>query len=134
MMKIFAKQKGYITLMSVLVMGAVGLSISVSLLLIGTGELANAFLREQSYQAKGLANACSEEALQQIRDNTSYTGTASLTLGQGTCTYTVTNTGGENRTIASSGTVGTIIRKVEVLVDAINPQINVISWQEVSDL
>jgi len=29
--------------------------------------------------------------------------------------------------------VGTIIRKVKVTIDAINPQINVTSWQEVAD-
>ena len=128
------QQKGFITLISVLVVGAVGIAIALSLLLLGVGNSRTSFAVEQSNQAKALANACAEEALQQIRDSTSFTGTASLTLGQGTCTYTVTSQGGSNRTITASGTVGTIIRKVKIIISGINPQITVTSWQEVADL
>ena len=88
---------------------------------------------EQSNQAKALANACAEEALQQIRDSTPFTGTGNLTLGQGSCNYTVTSGGGQNRTIASTGTVGSIVRKVKTTIDKINPGINITSWQEVAD-
>ena len=127
------QENGYITLLSVLVVGAVGVAIAVSLILLGLGSSRTSFALEQSNQAKALTNACAQEALQQVRDSTSFTGTDNLTLGQGTCTYTVTHNGGQNRTIISSGTVGTIIRKVEVTIDTINPQINITSWQEVGN-
>lgn len=125
---------GYITLISVLIVGVIGVAIATSLILLGLGMSRTSFALEQSNQAKALANTCIEEALQQIRDSTPFTGTDNLTLGQGTCAYTVTNNGGQNRTITSSGTVGTIIRKVEVIIDTINPQINITSWQEVANL
>ncbi len=124
---------GYITLMSVLLVGAVGGAIAVSLLLLGLGSSRTSFALERSYQAKALADTCAEEALEQIRGNTSFVGGGNLTLGAGTCSYTVASQGVENRTIVTSGTVGTIIRKVEILIDTINPQIRVTSWQEVSD-
>jgi hypothetical protein len=124
---------GYITLVSVLVVGAVGLAITTSLLLLGIGTSRNSFANEQSYQAKALSNACAEEGLQQIRDSTPFTGSGSLTLGQGTCSYTVTSQGGSNRTVTSTGTVGTIIRKVKVIIININPTITISSWQEVAD-
>lgn len=127
------EQRGFITLISVLVVGAVGVAIAFSLLLLGVGNARTSFAIEQSNQAKALANACAEEALQQIRDSTPFTGSGNLTLGQGTCNYTVTSQGGQNRTITSSGTVGTIIRKVKIIIDKINPAIQVVSWQEVSD-
>ena len=126
-------QKGYIALITVLVTGAVGVAIAVSLLLLGLASSRTSFALEQSNQAKALANACSEEALQQIRDSTSFTGTGTLSLGLGTCSYTVTSQGGQNRTATSTGTVGTILRKVKIIIDTINPSINVTSWQEVAD-
>ena len=124
-------RNGYITLISVLVIGAVGIAITVSLLLLGLGSSRTSFAYEQSNQAKGLANACAEEALQQIRDSTSYAGSGNLTQAQGTCTYTVTNTGGQNRTITTTGSVGTIIRKLQIIISNITPLIQVVSWQEV---
>ena len=127
------QHKGFITLISVLVVGAVGVAITTSLILLGLGSSRTSFAIEQSNQAKGIANACAEEALQQIRDSTPFTGSGNLTLGQGICAYTVTNQGGQNRTITSSGTVGAIIRKVKIIIDKINPTIQIISWQEVDN-
>ena len=124
---------GYITLISILVVGAVGAAVTMSLLLLGLGAARTSFAQEQSNQAKGLANACVEEALQAIRSNASYVGTGNLSLGQGACSYTVSNEGGENRTIIASGIVGIIEKKVKVTIDDINLYINVASWQEVAD-
>lgn len=125
--------RGYITLISVLVVGAVGVTITISLILLGLSSSRTSFAVEQSGQAKALANACAEEALQEIRDSTPYTGSDNLTLGQGNCTYTVTSQGGQDRTITATGTVDTIVRKVEIVIDKINPTIEVVSWQEVAD-
>lgn len=124
-----SQRNGFITLISVLVVGAVGIAIALSLLLLGVGNSRTSFAVEQSNQAKALANSCAEEALQQIRDSTSYTGSGSLTLGQGTCNYTVTSQGGQSRTITVTGTVGTIFRKVKIIINNITPAISVTSWQ-----
>lgn len=126
-------EAGYITLLSTLFLVAIGGVVAGSLILLGLNSSRTSFALDQSAQAKALSNACSEEALQQIRSVTSFTGTGSLTLGQGTCSYTVTSGGGENRTIISTGTAGTIIRKVKVIISAINPTIIVTFWQEVAD-
>ena len=126
-------QYGYITLISVLVVGAVGVAITISLILLGLGSSRTSFALEQSNQAKALTNACAEEAMQQIRDSMSFTGNGNLSLGQGTCNYTVTSQGGQNRTITALGTVGTIVRKVKIIISKINPTITVTSWQEVAD-
>ena len=126
-------RKGFITLLSIVVVGAVGVAITASLILLGLGSSRTSFTNEQSNQVRALANACVEEALQQIRDSVQFTGSGSLTLGQGTCNYTVTSQGGQDRTITASGTVGTITRKVKVIINKINPTIQVVSWQEVVD-
>lgn len=129
----YNKKKGFITLMSVLIVSAVGLSISISLILLGLGASRSSFALEQSKQAQSLAILCAEEGLQQIRNSTPFAGTGNLTVGLGTCTYTVINLTGQNRTITASGTIGTIIRKIAISIDQINPQINITSWQEVAD-
>lgn len=126
---------GYITLMSVIIAAAVGISIAASLLLLGLGASRTAFATQQSYQAQALASACAEEALQLIHDTASttpYTGTNSLTLGAGGCTYTVTNAGGNARTIQTTGTVGSATRKNNAQVTSVGP-IVLSTWQEVAD-
>lgn len=126
------KRRGFITLMSVLVVGAIAVAMTASLLLLGVGNSRTSFAVEQSNQAKALANACAEEALEQIRSSVSFTGSGNLSFGQGTCTYTVTSQGGQNRTVVVSGTVGTIKRKVEIIISSITPTITPVTWQEVS--
>ncbi|MEX0917611.1 MAG: hypothetical protein WDZ93_00465 [Candidatus Paceibacterota bacterium] len=128
-----SRNGGYVTLLSVLVVGAVGVTIATSLLLLGLGASRSSFAVEQSDQAKALANACAEEAMQQIRDSMPFTGSNDLSLGQGDCSYTVTSQGGQDRTVTATGEVGTVVRKVKIIIDQINPTIQVVSWQEVAD-
>lgn len=127
-------QGGYVTLISVLILGAVGVSVTISIILLGLGSSRTSFALLQSAQAKVFVDTCVEEGLQQITDSGPFTGTDTLQFETGECTYTVVDDGGQNRTITASSTVGTIIRKVKVTIDSVNPQLNVASWQEVSDL
>ncbi len=127
------KENGYVTLLSVLVIGAIGVAVGVSLILLGLSASRTSFSLEQSNQTKALANACAEKALQQIKDLPSFAGTDNLALGQGNCTYTVIAGSGENRTIEAYGTIDTIVRRVEISIDQISPTINITSWQEVAE-
>lgn len=126
-------KKGFVTLLSVLIIGAVGVSIAVTLLLMSIDASKTSVINTKSEQAKALANACAEAGLQQIRSSVSYTGTTTLAIGLGNCSYTVTNTGGQTRSINSTGIIDTTVRKVEILIDQINPTILVTSWEEVSE-
>lgn len=124
--------QGFITLLTVLVVSAIGVAISSSLLLLGLGNARTGLALQQSKNASSLADACAEEALQQMRFATAYSGTASLTLSTGSCSYTVTVLTGENRDVQATGTVGTIVRHVEVTVSALTPKTVISSWQEVA--
>lgn len=125
--------KGYIALISVLAAGAIGVAVSISLLLLGLGSSRTSFAYQQSNQAKALANACVEEALEQIRSSILYAGNGNLSFGAGACAYTVMNQGGQRRTIAASGAVDNTVRKIFVIINSVNPLIAVASWQEVAD-
>lgn len=126
-------ERGYITLLSVLIAGAILVATTVGLLQFGLSSSRTSFAEEQSDQAKALADACVEEALQHIHDSAPFTGSDILTFGSGICEYTVENTGGSSRRIRASSTVATMVRKVEVTVTQIRPQITLGSWQEVAD-
>lgn len=124
---------GFVTLISTLVVSAAALSISTSLLLLGLSASRKSFALAQSQQAKALANACIEEALQQIHDSVTFQRTGNLSLGQGVCAYTVTLGTGQNRTVTSTGTVGRVVRKVKVTLSAIRPAIAISFYQEIAD-
>ena len=125
--------RGFVSLIAVIIVGAVGLSVAVFLLLNGIDSMRASLVGEQSSQARALADACVETSLELIREQTSYTGNGELTLGEGNCAYAVTSQGGQLRTITSTGTVAAMVRKVRIVIDAITPDITIASWQEVAD-
>lgn len=125
-------EHGYVALLAVLIIGAVSTAVGLALLMAGVDGQRSAYVLQRSQQARGLLHTCAEEALQVIHDTTTYTGTNNLNLGQGSCTYTVTNTGGSNRTITVSATVNTVVRRAEVYVTIGASSISVTSWKEVS--
>ena len=126
-------KKGYITLLLVIITGAIGVLTGITLLLLGIGSSKTSLSIEKSNQAKALVNACAEAALDQIRSSPAFSGSASLNLGRGSCSYTVTNLGGQNRLINASSTVDEDLRKVKITLNQITPKINLTSRQEVSD-
>lgn len=121
---------GYVLLISVIILGAIATSIAVTLLFLGSGDSKNAISHQQSEFAQATVNACAEEALEQIRSSTSFTGTNNISINNGSCTYAVTNTGGETRLVTASSTVDGINRHVSIIITAINPKL-VVSWQEI---
>jgi type II secretory pathway component PulK len=132
-MNIGRRQEGYVALISVLIVGAAALAIALALLTTGLDMQRSALVSQQSTQARGLADACIEEALQQIYTTASFTGTSNISQGQGSCSYTVTNSGGSNRVVDATGTVSGVVRKVKVYVTITSSSISITSWQEVAD-
>jgi hypothetical protein len=125
--------KGFTILLSVLIISALAVTIAVSLITLSADTSHTNFIQEQSYMAKALATACAEEALEKIQESTSFVGTGSLTLQNTTCAYTVTNIGGQNRAITAYATIGSLIQKIAISLDKINPDIHIVSWQDVAD-
>jgi hypothetical protein len=122
---------GYMTLLSVLIVGAIAVAVTVSIIFSGLSAGRDGFAYQQMQQAKAFASACAEESLNQIRSAISFVGSGTLNFDLGTCSYTVTNQGGENRAISVTGTVGTVVRKMNITVSAINPLVVVSTWQEI---
>lgn len=125
---------GYIALLAMLIVGAAATAITLTLLITGTDNQRATLISQQSAQARQLSHACAEEALEVINGNRGFTGTANLALVDGSCTYTVINTGGSNRTIDATSTINNVVRKVKVYVTIGSSSISISSWQEVADV
>jgi hypothetical protein len=125
---------GYVTLIGVLVVGAVGMAVAVSVLLLGLGSARTSFAGEQSAQARAFADACAEEALQVIHDSLLCTpADDEILFEEGSCTSVVTSGGLFACTIDATGTVGNIVRRTQVELSSVGAVITVSSWKEVSD-
>lgn len=118
--------------MAVLIVGAVATAIALGILVGGADSQRAMLTTQSSTQARKLADTCAEEALQQMHDATTFTGTSNITLGQGNCTYTVTSTGANTRTVDTTATVNGVVRKSKVYVTITATSISITSWQEVS--
>jgi len=125
--------KGYIALISTIIIGAVGLTMISSLLLISTDTTLTNQTLFQSNQAKSFANTCTEIALEHIRTDQYYTGSENIIIENGNCNFTITNLGGNKREILSTGIIKNVIRKSRTTINAINPTIKIDIYQEIND-
>ncbi|MFH1749954.1 MAG: hypothetical protein ABH837_03640 [bacterium] len=126
--------RGYVALVTVMIIGAVGVAVVSAAILGSLASSKSSLLSKQVKQASGLADACAEHALIQLKLDVNYTGNESISFTNGTCEILdILNPGNTNRTVQTTGTVDNIIRKVEINIDEINPDLNISNWQEVGD-
>jgi hypothetical protein len=124
-------QSGYVALLAVLIVGAASIAVGSSLLLTSADNQRMTLAAQRSMQARNHAVACAEEALQQIHDNTAFTGSNNLVLPTGSCQYSVTNTGGNNRTVTAYSTVGPSVRRIQITLTIGVSNITINTWQEI---
>ncbi|MEA3357728.1 MAG: hypothetical protein U9Q67_04830 [Patescibacteria group bacterium] len=128
------KNRGYATLTSVIVVGAIGLAIAVSMLALSINSHRASHTVEKSTQAKALANGCAEYTINQLKISTDYSGNETLNFTTGSCEILpVQGSGGSNRTIQTTGNVDDVVRKIQVVVLQVNPTTEISSWKEVGD-
>ena len=125
-------QSGYVALLTVLIVGAAATAITLALLASGADSQRSMLIEQQSKQGRALAVACAQEALQQVHDNIAFSGTNSLSLGQGSCIYTVSVVTGTTRSLVISGTIGNVVKKVQINATIGTSSISITSWQEVT--
>jgi len=127
------RKEGFVALISVLIVGVVGLTITLSLLSLGIGASRTIFFSQQANKAMSFADSCIEEALLEIRESEIASSSGSISFNGGSCFYDIESTGGEGRVITAEGETEFAKRKVKVIISDINPKILVLSWQEVGD-
>ncbi len=124
---------GYLLLMTVLIIGAIAISTTITLLLVSGAAEGSAYTLGQSMQAVENAQTCVERALQSLRTDLTYAGSETVALSSGNCVIRpVGGSGNEDRQICVQGIVGNTLRQFEVRVAAVYPQLRIASWLEVT--
>lgn len=116
------KRKGFITLISVVLLTVISVSIVSVDLFISTDDQVATRTVTDSFQADYLSETCVEVALNKLKLSTSYTGNETITVSFGSCTIsTVSGTGNTNRSFTTNATVGDTNRQYRVTVTQVNP-------------
>ncbi len=132
------KPNGYITLITVIGVAAIGTLVAILVLFSGVTSSKTSLSVQQSTQAKAAADGCAELGLAAIQANIAIaTPTTSNNTIDGTtkatCSYTITGTA-PDYTISSTGTVDgsgkNVVRKVTIVLNRVGPTLNIYSWQE----
>jgi len=125
-------KKGYVMLTTVMLIAAVAaLIIPFSLMASAQNSQIEA-VKTQAAQARYLALACAERALDRLKNSLLYAGSETISWPEGSCQILpLGGLGNTNRSIQTSGSVGSVIQKVEVEVTLVNPLMQVASYLEV---
>lgn len=124
------KEPGFIALITVLIILAVALIVSLSANLLSINEAQMSLSKNQSSEAYYLANLCAEEALMRLKEDESYSGDETITIEGGSC-HILPIEG--NWTVKVLSNFQSQIKKIKIVIEQINPEMTINSWEQVSD-
>lgn len=121
-------QQGYVAIVTVLVIGAVMLSVGMAVVLnsINTGQGALGEIKKES--GIGFVESCAEDALIDINKNNALGGT--ITLPEGTCAVTINSQVGSAWDFTVSGSLGGYTKSIRVTATRAT-SVTVNSWIEI---
>lgn len=124
-------KNGYVTLISVIILGAISILVLTTTIAIDTESIFAVDVMDQSKQAKAFADTCAERGIDKLKQSNTYTG-ETINFTSGSCSVgTISGTGNTSRTFTSTGIFKNATRKVTVSITTINPTTVIGSWQEV---
>jgi len=130
-MHISSSRPGYIFLIGVLTLGAIGMATVSTLLLLGWAAEQNGNAVYQSHQAFENAQTCIERALRSLRADPAYAGDETFVLSRGTCQLlSIGGAWNDRRTICALGEYGNISRRSEVSLHRLMPTSTIDIWRE----
>ncbi|MFA6039624.1 MAG: hypothetical protein WCV62_03125 [Candidatus Peribacteraceae bacterium] len=123
---------GFVFLLSVLAVGVIAAATAASLLLLGGAAEHTAYSVEQSMQALEFARSCVERGILEARNDMAYGGQEYYSWPRGSCLILPIgfNANAEN-VFCAEGRSGLALRRLEVEVTQLFPQVKVRSWNEV---
>lgn len=125
------KSAGFIAILTVILLLAFSLSLTVAVTYLSIGESQSAFALSRGEEALSFTEGCAEDALLQAKRNVNYTGGDYSYLG-GVCSVVVT-VNGTTWTVDVSGTKDTFTRSVQIIFEYVLGTPNTLvltSWLE----
>jgi len=129
MMNLFS-QKGFIALITILIISAICVMVGLTLTLESITEMKMSLEEVWGSQAYYLANYCVEEALMKLKEDDSYRGDEIINIDEGNCHILPIEGNWIIKVIAN---VANHTKKLKVVVSEIYPEMVIDSWEEVSE-
>lgn len=134
-MQLIKIKKGYVVLLSTIILSVVGSILILSLYQNQIGGSQITLININKNQASALSLACSEQALYEISMNTSTTTNNSrIDFDNNHCLFSIKNESIYKR-IESEGDVNNIVKKESILINQNNRnsfgKMEILSWQEI---
>lgn len=129
-------QAGFIALLSVVLAGALVLTISIGISLRSVGSAQMSIGQEQSHRALALADLCAEQALMKLESVLDYAGEPGAPImidGESCEILAVEGSGNFNRTVKTQSAVSGYTKKIRIQVSQVSPIMQIASWEEVAD-
>lgn len=118
---------GYMTLLAVLITGAIALTVATTLLTSGISSSQIMTSYNNAIIARAYTRTCAELAMYEIHENSLFAGSGS----DSGCTYVVTSQGVNSYRIDATGTSGEVTKSMTVFVTISGANMVVSSWREV---
>lgn len=115
------------TLLAVLITGAVALAVATTLLTSGVTNSQIITAYNGGVIARGYARTCAEAAMYEIHENSLFTGSGT----DAGCTYTVTSQGVNSYRIDVTATSGEVTKAITIFATISGANMVVSSWREV---
>lgn len=127
-------KKGFAAIVSVLILGAISVSVAVAVLLYTVDNVRNSADFRESTRARVYADTCAEIALENYRQSSAYNGEQVVDFENGSCKISEFAVEGSETVFYTSGNVDGFRRNYRISIESRSPQIQISSWSEVSEV
>ncbi|MFH1790263.1 MAG: hypothetical protein ABH832_04335 [bacterium] len=124
---VIINDQGVAALLTVVIVGAAALMMAFAASMLGIGESQMAFDSAKKSEIFAFADGCIEEGLNQLRQDSAYTG-SSLNLNGGMCIITASGVA-NNRFLTASATKDNYYSRIEADVDLTSNQVSITRWE-----
>lgn len=128
--RIHSPSSGYITLISVIIVSAIGFAITLAILARGVGALSQSQSALAAVRARSNAVSCVERALYDIRFLPRGASSATFSWDNETCTYSYTENPTRIYTIEATGVSLDSTKRVKAVLDTTDYRMNVRYWDD----
>lgn len=111
----FRENKGFFAVITAIILSFLVLLISASLSLRSFNARFNTLGLESKDRSWSLAQGCIEEAIMQLRSNSAYTGSSTITIGSSTCKILAITASGTDKVIPAEATVNNRTTNLQAL-------------------
>lgn len=123
------KKTGYITFLTIIVIGVVAVIIGTTVSLLAIGQAQSGFAMTRGEDTLAFVEGCMEDALLKTKNSPTYNG-GTITRPEGTCNITITKAG-NTWTIFATTAATVYKRTVEVIVTRSAGTLVMSLWEEI---